>query len=148
MISIPEYAYNCSACRSILCYMLYMHIILESSPTGISMITDRTLSSATNSDTTDSTSVEGAANPDLSTTIQNHVISVTSPESSSLSILGPAVGGAVGAVIVVTVVMVVIALLFIKRGQKGSLKVNDRKESVQGYNNAVYDGKQNTQTDK
>ena len=66
------------------------------------------------------------------------------------SILGPAVGGAIGGLIVVIViiVVVVIALVFIKRGQKRSLKVNNRKESVQGYNNAVYDGKQNTQTDK
>ena len=66
------------------------------------------------------------------------------------SILGPTVGGAIGGltVVIVIIVVVVIALAFIKRGQKGSLKVNDRKESVQGYNNAVYDGKQNTQTDE
>lgn len=118
------------------------------------MTTDSTSSSATDSDTTDSSTssaIKVATNPDLSTTTQDHFISVTSPESSSLSILGPAVGGAVGglaAVIAVTVVMVVIALLLIKRGQRESLKVNDGKESVLGFNNAVYDGKQNNQTDK
>ena len=72
------------------------------------------------------------------------------PASSSNNI-GPAVGGTVGGLIAVVVVIavVVIALLVIKKGQKGSLKVNDRKEStVQGYNNALYDGKQNTQTDE
>ncbi len=63
----------------------------------------------------------------------------------SPNILAPAVGGAVGGLIVVVIIIlvVVIALLVIKRGQKRSLKVNGRKESVtvQGYNNALYDGK-------
>ena len=69
---------------------------------------------------------------------------------TSPNFFGPAVGGAVGALLVVVAItaVVVVVLLFIKRGQKGSLKVNDGKESVQGFNNAVYDGKQNTQTDK
>ena len=58
--------------------------------------------------------------------------------------MGGAVGGLIAVVIVIAVV--VIALLVIKKSQKGSLKVNDKKESVQGYNNALYDGKQNTQT--
>ena len=79
--------------------------------------------------------------------VQGHVISVSNsyPEASS-SILGPAVGGAVGGLVVITIIIAVvaIALLFIKRGQKRSLKVNDRKESVQGFNNVVYNGKQNT----
>ena len=77
---------------------------------------------------------------------QGRIISATNPEQSSSNIIGPAVGGAVGGLVVVItiiVVVVIIALLFIKRSQKGSLKVmiNDRKESVQGYNNALYDGK-------
>ena len=77
---------------------------------------------------------------DLQSVIYNH----------DSNIIAPAIGGAVGGLIVVIAVIavVLIALLFIKRGQKGSLKVNNGKESVQGYNNAVYDGKQNTQTDK
>ena len=62
---------------------------------------------------------------------------------------GPAVGGTVGGlVVVVAIIAVVVVLLFTKRGQRGSLKVNDGKESVQRFNNAVYDGKQNTQTDE
>ena len=81
---------------------------------------------------------------------QGHMIIASNPESSPSRILGPAVGGVVGGLTVVSIIVavVVIALLFTKRSQKGSLKVNDGKESVQGYNNAVYDGKQNTQTDE
>ena len=75
---------------------------------------------------------------------------MTPASASSSNSIGPAVGGAVGGLIAVVIVIavVVIALLVIKKSQKGSLKVNDKKESVQGYNNALYDGKQNTQTDE
>ena len=61
------------------------------------------------------------------------------------SLIAPAVGGAVGGLIVVIVVIavVVITLLFIKRGQQGSTMLNDKKVSLQAYNNALYDGKQN-----
>ena len=65
----------------------------------------------------------------------------------SNNIVAPAIGGAVGGLIIVIAVIavVLIALLIIKRSQKGSLNVNNKKEStVQGFNNAVYDGKQNT----
>ena len=77
-------------------------------------------------------------------TVQGHMISASN--SASSSILGPAVGGAVGGLVVITIIIavVVIALLFIKRGQKRSLKINNGKDSVQGFNSAVYDGKQNT----
>jgi predicted metalloprotease len=81
---------------------------------------------------------------------QSHTIPASNPEPSASSSIGPAVGGAVGGLIAVIIIIavVVIALLVIKRGQKGSLKVNDRKESVQGYNNALYDGKQNSRSDE
>ena len=62
--------------------------------------------------------------------------------SSALNNVPPTVGGAVGGLIVVIVVIavLVIILLLIKRGQKGSVKVNN---GIQAYNNALYDGKQN-----
>ena len=87
-----------------------------------------------------------------STTISSPTSLVTGQSGMALGSdsIGPAVGGAVGGLLVVIailIVVVIIALLFIKRGRKGSLKVNDRKESVQGYNNALYDGKKNTVTD-
>ena len=112
--------------------------------------------SSTNTETTN-TSADTITNLPLSSTsmtidpttdmVQGHMISASNsyPEASS-SILGPAVGGVVGGLVVITIIIavVVIALLFIKRGQKRLLKVNNRKESVQGFNSAVYDGKQNT----
>lgn len=87
-------------------------------------------------------SASRTTDPTTDMVTQGHMISASNLESSS-SILGPAVGGVVGGLIVIIafIAVVIIALLFIKRGQKGSLKVNDRKESVQGYNNALYDGK-------
>ena len=93
--------------------------------------------------TTDTASINPTESSITTPETQNHMISAV---KSSSSILGPAVGGAVGglAVVIIIIAVVVITLLFVKRGQKGSLKVNNRKESVQGYNNAVYNGKQNT----
>jgi predicted metalloprotease len=80
------------------------------------------------------------------------MIPISNPAPSASSSIGPAVGGAVGGliavIIIIAVVVIALLLIMIKRGQKGSLKVNDRKESVQGYNNALYDGKQNTQSDE
>ena len=93
--------------------------------------------------------ISSDSDPTTDMVTQGHMMSSPAPASSSNSI-APAVGGAVGGLIAVIVIIavVVIALLVIKKGQKGSLKVNDRKESVRGYNNALYDGKQNTQTDE
>ena len=106
--------------------------------------------------TTKSPMIFPVTNPPTSTASKNtdpvagvstQISASSSPVTESTLIsnrIGPAVGGAVGGLIAVIVVIavVVIALLVIKRSQKGSLKVNNRKESVQGYNNALYDGKQ------
>ena len=69
-------------------------------------------------------------------------------ESSPLgSNVGYAVGGALGGLAVVTaiaVAVVVIVLLFIKRGQKGSVKVETNGSGVKSFTNAVYDQGQET----
>ncbi len=97
---------------------------------------------STNTDNIDSPANATTKSP-LAT--QGHMISATNPEPSSSSIIAPVMGGVVGGLIVViavVAVVIILSLLVIKRGQKRSLKVNDRKESVHGYNNALYDGKQ------
>ena len=65
---------------------------------------------------------------------------------STLTVLGSstgyAVGGSVGGLMVVIVVavgMVVTALLVVKRGRKGSMKVEANGSGVQAFNNALYD---------
>ena len=95
--------------------------------------TDSSLSTSANTDK--------STDPDTDMPAQNDI----TPNSESVNTIAPAVGGAVGGLIVVIVVIavVVIALLFIKRGQQGSVKMNDKKGSLQAYNNAIYDGKQN-----
>ena len=56
--------------------------------------------------------------------------------------IGYAVGGAVGGLMVVMVVavgIIIFLLLVIKRGQKGSVKVEANGNGVQAFNNSLYD---------
>ena len=77
----------------------------------------------------------------MGTTDNEQRLTMSQPSPSGINI-GYAVGGAVGGLVVIIVVavgMIAIVLLVVKRGQKGSMKVEANGTGVQSFNNALYD---------